>query len=203
VLPTWLDPRSDATSERRAYYVAMTRARRELSLATLGHGAELASEVSVPVVDVSRITRLVAPAMGYLDCTPSDVQITSPELARAQRVIARLREGDPLELDTSGPRTRWTAGGELVSVMSQAGEQTLGRLRARCPGPLVGFVHEVFVHLLDKANRTEKPLRRTLVTLPAIRAGERSALPGPVRATAGDARQASPSRKRARASRRP
>ncbi|HET6583139.1 MAG TPA: RecQ family ATP-dependent DNA helicase [Nannocystaceae bacterium] len=158
-----------AEEERRAYYVAMTRARQELVLATFGERLELAAEVGCAELDLrAHASRQRAPQAAYLDCTPADVRLASRELARAQGAISKLREGDPLDLDASGRRVRLSSCGTMVAELSIAGqaefEKRIARVAASA-GPVHARVHEVYRHLM----REDGDVRdSTLVVLPTI-----------------------------------
>jgi ATP-dependent exoDNAse (exonuclease V) beta subunit len=161
----------ELAEERRAFYVAMTRARTELVLATLGAPEEFASEIEAPVIDLRTIAARVPTAHArYMDCDPSDVVMTNAALARAQGAISRLREGDALRIDADAPKVRlYDRQEELVAILSAAGQQQFDVLRASVGAPVKAWVHEIYVHLeRDKDGNVAK---RWLVTIPRIRFG--------------------------------
>ncbi len=182
--------------ERRAYYVAITRARHELSLASLAPPNHLdpnnaardrpdpndagprdapddfAATIDAPAVDLraaARRLRMVRAA--YLDCDPSDMVLFNAELARAQRVLARLREGAPLTLEGDGDNpsdsVRVLADGELVGLLSRAGHARFRAFARHAPGPITARVHEVYQH--QQRDDQGRITRRWLVVLPTIR----------------------------------
>jgi ATP-dependent DNA helicase RecQ len=168
---------TEIDEEKRAYYVAMTRARHELVLTTLGAAGELALEVPASDHDLRGvIARLPRASAGYLDCGPADVVLTSTELARSQGVLSRLREGDALEVDgeSLGSRVRLCSRGKLVAVLSEAGQRKLDALVRRLGPTLRAQVHEIYVHAVR--DRTGAVTRRWLVTLPSLRVGGTSAM---------------------------
>ncbi|MBI4701977.1 MAG: RecQ family ATP-dependent DNA helicase [Deltaproteobacteria bacterium] len=162
--------RGDA-EERRAFYVAMTRARSELILATLGSSEELAAEVEAPLVDLRGVAgRIPTAAAGYLDCEPADVRAAAVAGQRSQQRLAALREGDPLELDESGPTLRYVSEGVLVAELTSGGAQRLARLRARVPGEVSARVHELCE--LGGRGADGRAIRGPLCMLPSVRVGE-------------------------------
>jgi ATP-dependent DNA helicase RecQ len=161
--------------EQRAYYVAITRARRGLVIASYGGGDELGSEIECPTRDLSQQARKLPGArVAYLDCTPKHVRLGSPALAGAQRRIDKLREGEPLAPDPSGKRLRLLSGGKLVCELSVAGQEKLDKLCARVGDPVItARVHELYVHLL----RTAPSAPATgflLAVLPTLRISDRT-----------------------------
>jgi hypothetical protein len=154
--------------ERRLYYVAMTRARSDLVLATFGDEDELAREIDAPVTDMAAFAARLPPVRGgLLDCDPRDVQLRSVDLGRAQGVISKLREGDPLELEWATDRLRLLHRGKFVGILSTSGQERLARLRQRCRGDLRARVHEIFVDQDRKKDGSAG--RRSLVVLPTFR----------------------------------
>jgi hypothetical protein len=168
-------PGGDPDEERRTYYVAMTRARHELVLATFAHAGELALQVHSPEVDLrARLERLEGTEAGYLDCDPRDVVLRSVELGRAQAAISRLREGMPLSIvETSAapvlrsvPSAEQSVGDEFVGKLSERGRKRFEVLKDRCGGAARARVHEIFVHL--QRDSEGRIVRRSLVVLPTI-----------------------------------
>ncbi len=167
VYPRRPAPGDDAAEERRLFYVAMTRARSELVLATFGHAGELGREVESAEHDLRVAAETMrAPFAAYLDGEPKHVQLASRELFRAQGVISRLREGDELEVDAEGRRLRLSRGGEMVAVLSAKGQERFEALRRTCPVAPAARVHEVFVHL-DR-DREGRILNDHLAVLPTL-----------------------------------
>jgi ATP-dependent DNA helicase RecQ len=170
VLPARLAHGSEESEERRLYYVAMTRARDELVLATFGEAGELALGIdNVEAVDLRRHReRLKADRVAYLDTTPRDVVLRSADIGRAQARITHLREGDRLSVVDEGERVLLLAEGEsgFVGELSRRGVQHFRRFRTRAPGELSVRLHEIYVQLeRDKEGRVK---RRSLVALPTF-----------------------------------
>jgi hypothetical protein len=148
----------------------MTRAKRELVLATKGEGGDLALDVEAAPTDLCGVSKKVRIARaGYLDCDPSHVVLTNRDLAAAQRIIARLREGDDLDVEIVSRHTHVSFRGQRVGTLSAAGQAKLDALRRRARGTLRARVHEIFVHLPRDASG--KVRGRILVTLPTLRLG--------------------------------
>jgi ATP-dependent DNA helicase RecQ len=161
---------SDRHEERRAFYVAMTRARRELALATLGADDEHAAAVEAPLVDLRNVSRKLGTVRAaYLDCDPSHMRLFSTDLARAQRIIARLREGEPLEIQQDEGGVWLCADGELVAELSRHGRERLAAIERRAGGPPSATVHEIFQHY--ERDESGRIVRRWLVVLPTFRCG--------------------------------
>ncbi|MBN1606674.1 MAG: RecQ family ATP-dependent DNA helicase [Polyangiaceae bacterium] len=195
VLPARPDRRSDFAEEQRAFYVAMTRARDELVLASFGDSSELGARVTAQPVDVRRFqARLGARSTAYLDLTPRDVVLGSVDLGRAQARIASLREGESLSVVDQEDRVVLLAaaamrpdsassladpGGDrdavFVGELSALGVKRFRELRRRAAGLLSARVHEVFVQLRrDAEGRVTK---KTLVVLPTFIAQSSGAAP--------------------------
>ena len=125
-------------------------------------------EISIRARSQEHASRLRAPRAAFLDCTPADVRLASRELARAQRVIARLREGDPLEVDARGLRVSLTSGSTMVAQLSTAGQAEFEKRIARVlagGGTITARVHEVYRHLV----RQDGDVRdATLVVIPTL-----------------------------------
>jgi hypothetical protein len=121
--------------------------------------------------------RLPRARAGYLDCDPSDVVLTSPELARSQGIIYGLREGDALDVESSGSghaarssSLRLTCQGTIVAVLSRAGQGKLDALYRRTQSStLRARIHEVYAHV--SRNKSGEVVRRWLVVLPSLRVG--------------------------------
>ncbi len=83
-------------------------------------------------------------------------------------VISKLREGDPLDLDTSGRRVRLSSRGTKVAELSTAGQAEFDKRIARVAeagGAIHARVHEVYRHLV----REDGDVRdSTLVVLPTL-----------------------------------
>lgn len=175
ILPSAPSSRASAeemSEERRTFYVAMTRARTELVLATLATQGELANDVDAAEHDLRGVVARVPTARaGYLDCDPSHVVLTNKDLARSQRVISALREGDALDIDVDSTtsRLRLLHRDQLVAVLSDSGQRAFDALRGKAAEPIRVCVHEVYVHLDRDAQGNVT--RQWLVVLPAIRVG--------------------------------
>ena len=171
VLPTRSRPRGDDAEERRLYFVAITRAKHELALATLGAAGELASEVAAPVVDLRGVGRRLGSVRArYLDAEPSDMRLLDRELARHRGFLAKLREGDPLDIEERDDEVRVVHDDRLVGKLSRAGRRRLNELRDH--GPLRARVHEIYQH--HQRDDQGRIINRWLVVLPTIWAGHRS-----------------------------
>jgi ATP-dependent DNA helicase RecQ len=162
---------SGEADELRAYYVAMSRARRELVLVTLGKKEELAQLVECPEHDMRSTGARLGSARGrYFDCTPKDVRLQSPELAGSRFVIEKIREGAALTLDASEKRLRFLWNERLVAELSIAGQERFESVfgEGKCGAELRAHVHEIFVHLLRTA--PNEPAQGSVnVVLPTIR----------------------------------
>ena len=172
VLPSRPRPGPGLAEERRAYYVAMTRARHHLVLATLGAPGELALQVACPDVDLRPLAghRHLQPAhVGYLDCDPSDVHLGSRDVLRAQRALHALREGERLHLVHQDGRVCFRRGDHVVAELSAGGRERLRQLHERYPGQVEARVHEVYVHLDRAADGAITGSR--LTALPTVIAG--------------------------------
>ncbi|MEQ9318038.1 MAG: ATP-dependent helicase, partial [Polyangiaceae bacterium] len=166
VLPT--RGRGDDAEERRLYFVAISRARHELSLATLGDGGSLGDEIEAPVVDLRGVGRRLGTVRArYLDAEPSDMRLLDRELARHRGYLAKLREGDPLAIEERDDEIRLLYDGRLVGKLSRAGRRRFDRLRDH--GPVRARVHEIYQHHQRDEHGTIKS--RWLVVLPTMWAG--------------------------------
>lgn len=112
----------DRSEEQRLYYVALTRAREQLVVCTLGQSRELAGELALAQQDLSATAeRLRSPGIAFLDCTPEDVRIGGPELGAAQRTIYGSREGDPLQVTRERRHVRLHCGDVSVGSCRSKG----------------------------------------------------------------------------------
>jgi hypothetical protein len=173
VFPATLTPRADAAEERRAYHVAVTRARQRPIVATYCGPDELARDLPAPVRDLrARAATLERTDVAWFDATPADVVLHSPEVLRAQRTIPTLREGEPLTVAWRGGKValRHERDPDPVCLLSQTGQDRLEELRGRRPRPLTARVHELFVHL-ERRKADDTVTGDHVVVLPSIRIG--------------------------------
>jgi hypothetical protein len=172
VMPSPMRGGAGTTEERRLYYVAMTRARSELILATHGEPGELAREVDAPELRLDEKAARLAPAeVSFMDCTPADVLLGGPWLGRAQAIISRLCEGDELLVGCTETAVSFLHKGRFIGHLSRAGLSRFRRLASRTvPSPrLAATVRDVWVHLDRDSDGTIR--RRSLIPLPTLRLG--------------------------------
>ncbi|MDY6803274.1 MAG: RecQ family ATP-dependent DNA helicase [Cyanobacteriota bacterium] len=94
-------------SERRLFYVAMTRAKEELVLCSTGESL-FAQETGVSTEKIAggNVGKLPAKTL-YLDLTPRDIYLAYPATSNKQEVIINLREGDRLQLRVNRYGNSW------------------------------------------------------------------------------------------------
>lgn len=168
VYPSQPSTAAERSEEQRLYYVALTRARHQLLVSTLGGRGELAAELACDVQDLRKFAqRLAGPSVAFLDCTPEDVQLGGAWLGQAQATVSNLREGDELMV-VREPGAVYLAHHDVrVAQLSKRG---LGRFDTLCrdrSASVRALVHEVYVQLSRTADGHVR--RRDLVVIPAFR----------------------------------
>lgn len=116
-------------SERRLFYVAMTRAKEELILCST-RPCQFVQEAGISSQAVSYPEHSLPQKILYLDLTPGDVNLGHLATQKSQEMIKALQEGETLLLTGNSNNTRWlirTSQGHAIGALSKAGAQTLYR----------------------------------------------------------------------------
>ncbi|MBR8831697.1 MAG: ATP-dependent DNA helicase Rep [Chroococcopsis gigantea SAG 12.99] len=111
----------DDESERRLFYVGMTRAKEELILCCTGKNAFIGeTKVNSRVCD--RVNQNIShDQLLYLDLTPRDVNLGHRAARNQQKLIKKMQEGDSLQL-TGNQRGGWdilTGEGVAIGALSK------------------------------------------------------------------------------------
>ncbi|AVH64040.1 RecQ family ATP-dependent DNA helicase [Nostoc sp. 'Peltigera membranacea cyanobiont' N6] len=165
---------NEMESERRLFYVAMTRAKEELIVCSTQQNlfvqqAGLTSEV----IDYSE-TQLPQ-LMRYFDLAPSNVYLGYESTQNRQNVIKNLCEGDVLELRANNHNNAWrifTPNNDEIGYLSKRGTQLL-KHKGIFPGQFQFQLGEVTVrylyHHTKRDDITGKISENWFVVIPQIR----------------------------------
>jgi ATP-dependent DNA helicase RecQ len=93
-------------SERRLFYVAMTRAKSELVLCGT-QVSHFIQEAGVSCQKVAQVNQNLPQKLFYFDLTPSDVNLGYWATKNQQAVIKALREGEPLQMKANSFGDGW------------------------------------------------------------------------------------------------
>ncbi len=167
----------ETESERRLFYVAMTRAKDELVLCSVKkpHRFVKESGVSSVNIDLSKENISLAGKMLYLEMTPKDVHLGYNATKKSQQIIRNLHEGDPLQMCVSRYGNGWiilTSDGEEIGKLSKKADSDLIK-KGIIPGqfqfqPGEVTVQSIFHHIgIDKI--TGKITEEWFVIIPQIR----------------------------------
>jgi ATP-dependent DNA helicase RecQ len=100
------DDFSTNESERRLFYVAMTRAKSELVLCGT-RVSHFIQEAGVSCQKVAQETQNLPQKLFYFDLTPGDVNLGYWATRNQQAVIKNLREGEPLQMKVNSFGDGW------------------------------------------------------------------------------------------------
>jgi ATP-dependent DNA helicase RecQ len=164
----------DIESERRLFYVAMTRAKEELILCSTQQNlfiqqAGLTSQIT------NYTPSKIPPLMHYFDLTPADVNLGYQSTRNRQGIIRRLLEGTSIILRTNYWGNSWsifTQNNDEIGALSRGGTQSL-RDRGIHPGQFEFQFCEVTVRYIYNHIKIDEVtgniLEETLVVIPQIR----------------------------------
>ena len=164
----------DIESERRLFYVAMTRAKEELILCSTQQNlfiqqAGLTSQIT------NYTPSKIPPLMHYFDLTPADVNLGHPSTRNRQGIIRRLLEGTSIILRTNYQGNGWsifTQNNDEIGALSRGGTQSL-RDKGIHPGQFEFQFGEVTVRYIYNHIKIDEVtgniLENTLVVIPQIR----------------------------------
>jgi ATP-dependent DNA helicase RecQ len=97
-------------SQRRLFYVAMTRAKEELILCSTQKNTFI-EETTVEIQPINVANQMLPRYPLYIDLSPKDVYLSHPQTQQEQKSIKRLREGELLVLRTN----RWSNGWDIYT----------------------------------------------------------------------------------------
>ena len=116
-------------SERRLFYVAMTRAKEELLLCGT-HPSQFVRETGVSSKQIEQTGGVFPKPMLYLDLTPKDVNLGDRSTQSQQEIIKNLQEDAPLQMKVNRYGNGWailTAAGQEIGILSRKGNTELGK----------------------------------------------------------------------------
>ncbi|MBS9387841.1 MAG: RecQ family ATP-dependent DNA helicase [Dolichospermum sp. WA123] len=164
----------DIESERRLFYVAMTRAKEELILCSTQQNlfiqqAGLTSQIT------NYTPSKIPPLMHYFDLTPADVNLGHPSTRNRQVIIRRLLEGTSIILRTNYQGNGWsifTQDNNEIGALSRGGTQSL-RDKGIHPGQFEFQFGEVTVRYIYNHTKIDEVtgdiLEDRFVVIPQIR----------------------------------
>lgn len=164
-------------SERRIFYVSMTRAKEELVLCSTD-SSQFTQETGVSSEQINSTVDLcqqMPRQILYINLTPKDVYLGFPGNPKQQQIVKSLREGDPLQMKVNKYRNGWaifTQQKEEIGKLSKNGDRNLkmkGIQPDRCqfqPGEVT--VNSIFRHLKTD-DLTGEILEDWFVVIPQIR----------------------------------
>jgi ATP-dependent DNA helicase RecQ len=116
-------------SERRLFYVAMTRAKEELVICSTKQ-AQFVHETGVVPEKLTVKTDYLPERMFYIDLTPGDINLGHPAMKSKQQTIVRLTEGVELLMQVNSYKNGWnilTADGQCIGALSRKANAELSR----------------------------------------------------------------------------
>ncbi|MDD1417596.1 RecQ family ATP-dependent DNA helicase [Dolichospermum sp. ST_sed1] len=164
----------DIESERRLFYVAMTRAKEELILCSTQQNlfiqqAGLTSQIT------NYTPSKIPPLMHYFDLTPADVNLGHEFTRNRQGIIRRLLEGTSIILRTNDWGNGWsifTQDNNEIGALSRGGTQSL-RDKGIHPGQFEFQFGEVTVRYIYNHTKIDEVtgdlLENWFVIIPQIR----------------------------------
>lgn len=120
-------------SERRLFYVAMTRAKEKLIL-THSQNSQFIQEAEATPYPIENISIDPPHFVFYADLTPKDVNLGFNGLKDSQEIIKQLKEGDLIDLMATANNTKWRIcrNSQCIGLLSK---QAVGDLRNRNINP--------------------------------------------------------------------
>lgn len=165
--------RDRVESERRLFYVAMTRAKEKLLL-THSQDSQFVQETGARPYPVEMISIQPLQFVFYADLTPKDVNLGFEGTKDRQSTITQLQEGDSLKLIATRNRNNWTirSGNQVIGLLSNQAVENL-RQRGIRPGEFTFQPGEVTVksifRYLDINEISGEVLDSWYVVIPQIR----------------------------------
>jgi ATP-dependent DNA helicase RecQ len=120
---------SEIESERRLFYVAMTRAKEELVLCSTKCSV-FVTETGIIPKSLNIATTSLPQKMYYADLSPGDVNLGHRFTQNNQHVITRLQEGELLQFRVNKFNNGWeiyTSQGQLIGALSRAANEKLSK----------------------------------------------------------------------------
>lgn len=119
----------EVESERRLFYVAMTRAEEELILCST-NSSLLVHQTGASSQRIAQANQSLPQLMLYWDLTPGDVHLGYAATKNQQVIIQNLREGTPLQMKTNRFGDGWiilTQQGHEIGKLSRWGAKELAK----------------------------------------------------------------------------
>jgi ATP-dependent DNA helicase RecQ len=165
--------RDKVESERRLFYVAMTRAKEKLIL-THYQNSQFIQEAEAIPYPIENISIDPPQFVFYADLTPKDVNLGFDGLRNKQEIIKQLKEGDLIDLRVTAAGTNWTIrrNNQVIGLLSN---QAVGDFRNRDinPGKFAFQPKEVTVRNVYRYVKTDEITGEILddwyVVIPQIR----------------------------------
>jgi ATP-dependent DNA helicase RecQ len=143
-------------SERRLFYVAMTRAKEKLIL-THSQDSRFVQEAGAMSYPMEKLSIVPPQFVFYADLTPKDVHLGCYDSKQNQKIIKQLREGDFLDLRVGASGKSWLICFNDL-VIGQLSKQAVGHLEKRgiYPGDFVFQSGEVAVRNVYRYVKTNE-----------------------------------------------
>jgi ATP-dependent DNA helicase RecQ len=119
---------NEIESNRRLFYVSMTRAKDELVLCSTQRTSQFVRETGVSSQKIEWAGGQLPQRMLYLDLEPKDVHIDYWATVNQQPIIETIREGEPLQMRVNRYGNNWailTQQGREIGCLSKRGTEKL------------------------------------------------------------------------------
>lgn len=116
-------------SERRLFYVAMTRAKEELTICTTEQ-SQFLYEIGAVAERLTVRTDSLPLQMFYVDFTPGGINLGHPATKDKQQIIEKLHEGAELSMKANSNKNGWniyTTFGQCIGTMSKNANKELSK----------------------------------------------------------------------------
>ncbi|QLE45171.1 RecQ family ATP-dependent DNA helicase (plasmid) [Nostoc sp. C052] len=144
-------------SERRLFYVGMTRAKEELVLCSTRQSL-FVMESGVNTKSLSPATTSLPQQMFYSDLSPGDVYLGHHSTKNSQHIITHLQEGTPLKFQSNRYNNGWdifTTQGQIIGALSKKANAELAYKGFR-PGQFQFQASEVIVRSIYRHLRKDE-----------------------------------------------
>ncbi|MDX1976247.1 MAG: ATP-dependent helicase [Pseudanabaenaceae cyanobacterium bins.68] len=148
--------RDKIESERRLFYVAMTRAKEKLII-THSQNSQFIKETNAKLYPTKSMAIKALNFIFYADMNPSHVSLGFPGTRESQGIIEALKEGDTIDLITTSARNNWTIrrNHQVIGLLSSKAVTELAD-RSIIPGRFIFNSGEVTVRSIFRHLKTDE-----------------------------------------------
>lgn len=123
--------KKEIESERRLFYVAMTRAKEELILCSTQFSQFLGETGIISQNQTVSNNARLPQRIIYLDLTPKYVKLSHQETVRQQEIITNLREGQTIQIKVSSYGDSWVIATQQGQEIGKLSDKANGELKKR------------------------------------------------------------------------